>query len=154
MGDTYSQAYFHIVFAVENRKALIQKNWKVKLEKYITGIIQNHGHKMIAIGSMPDHIHILVGYNLNQRIPDLVELVKTSSNRWIKEEKLTNYKFNWQKGYGAFSYSRSQINSVAKYILNQEEHHKKRSFKEEYLEILEKFEIDYKEKYLFDFIDN
>jgi REP element-mobilizing transposase RayT len=80
MGDTYSQAYFHIVFAVENRKALIQKNWKVKLEKYITGIIQNHGHKMIAIGSMPDHIHILVGYNLNQRIPDLVELVKTSSN--------------------------------------------------------------------------
>jgi REP element-mobilizing transposase RayT len=154
MGDTYSQAYFHIVFAVENRKARIQKNWKVKLEKYITGIIQNHGHKMIAIGSMPDHIHILVGYNLNQRIPDLVELVKTSSNRWIKEEKLTNYKFNWQKGYGAFSYSRSQINSVAKYILNQEEHHKKRSFKEEYLEILEKFEIDYKEKYLFDFIDN
>ncbi len=113
--------------------ALIQKDWKQELEKYITGIIQNHAHKLIAIGSMPDHIHIFIGYNLNRKIPDLVEIAKTSSNAWIKEKRFTPFKYNWQKGYGAFSYAHSQIDSVAKYVLNQKEHHMKKSFKEEYL---------------------
>jgi len=153
MGDTYTQAYFHIVFAVQNREALIHKSWKSELEKYITGIIQNHGHKMISIGSMPDHLHILIGYNVNQNIPDLVEQIKTASNHWIKEQKFTNFKFNWQNGYGAFSHSRSQIDSVARYVLNQEEHHKKRSFREEYIDILKKMDIQFKDEYLFDFIN-
>jgi len=91
MGDTYVQAYFHLVFAVQNRKALIQKSWKARLEKYISGIVKNNRHKLIAIGAERDHIHIFIGYNLNQTIPDLVENIKTSSNHWIKEKKI--YKF-------------------------------------------------------------
>ena len=109
MANTYSQSYFHLVFAVKNRNALIKKDWKDELEKYITGIIQNHGHKLLAIGSMPDHIHIFIGYNLNHLIPNLVEEIKTSSSSWIKEKKLSKFKFDWQKGYGAFTYSHSQI---------------------------------------------
>ena len=153
MGNTYSKAYFHLVFAVQNRYALIHKSWRQDLEKYITGIIQNNGHKLIAIGAMPDHIHILIGYNLSQSVPGLVEKIKTSSNHWIKDRKFTQYKFNWQKGYGAFSYSRSQIDSVAKYVLNQEEHHRKKTFKDEYVEMLRKFNVEFKDEYLFDFID-
>jgi REP element-mobilizing transposase RayT len=151
MGDTYVQAYFHLVFAVKNRQALIKRLWKDDLEKYITGIVQNHGHKLIAVGTMPDHIHIFIGYNLNQTIPELVEKIKTSSNHWIKENRLTNYKFNWQKGYGAFTHSHSQINAVAKYVLNQKSHHRKKTFREEYLEMLNKYKVVYKNEYLFDF---
>lgn len=151
MADTYVQAYFHLVFAVKNRDALILKSWKGELEKYITGIVQNNNHKLIAIGSMPDHIHIFIGYNLNQTIPDLVENIKTSSNHWIKERKFTNFKFSWQKGYGAFTQSHSQINTVAKYVLNQHTHHRNKTFREEYLEMLNKFEIAYKNEYVFDF---
>jgi len=154
MANTYSQAYFHLVFSPKNRDALINKLWKNELEKYITGIIQNHNHKLLAIGSMPDHIHIFIGYNLNLLIPDLVENIKTSSNVWIKQNKLSKYKFEWQKGYGAFTHSRSQIDIVVKYILNQEKHHQKESFKKEYLEILRKNDIKYKDKYLFDFFDD
>ena len=154
MADTYVQAYFHLVFAVKNRDALILKSWKSELEKYITGIVQNNKHKLIAIGTMPDHIHIFIGYNLNQTIPDLVENIKTSSNHWIKERKFTNFKFSWQKGYGAFTHSHSQINTVAKYVLNQNTHHRKNKFKEEYLDILNKFELPYKDEYVFDFISD
>lgn len=154
MADTYVQVYFHLVFAVKNRDALIQKSWKEELEKYITGIVQNNKHKLIAIGSMPDHIHIFIGYNLNQTIPDLVEIIKTSSNQWIKEKRFTKFKFSWQKGYGAFSHSHSQINVVANYVLNQDSHHQKKTFKEEYLEILNKFEIMYKDEYVFDFFES
>ncbi len=154
MGDTYVQAYFHLVFAVRNRKALIQKSWKGELEKYITGIVQNHSHKLIAIGTMPDHIHIFIGYNLNQTIPDLVEIIKTSSDHWIKERKFTKFKFNWQKGYGAFTHSHLQIDVVAKYVLNQEAHHHKQTFREEYVEMLNKFQVAYKNEYLFDFFDD
>jgi REP element-mobilizing transposase RayT len=154
MADTYSQAYFHLVFAVKHRNALIKKEWKNDLEKYITGTIQNHSHKLLAIGAMPDHIHIYIGYNLNHLIPKLVEEIKTSSNRWIKEQKLSNFKFDWQKGYGAFTNSKSQLDGVVKYVLNQETHHKKKTFREEYLEILKKNEIEYKDKYLFDFFDD
>ena len=154
MADTYVQAYFHLVFAVKNRDALILKSWKAELEKYITGIVQNNKHKLIAIGSMPDHIHIFIGYNLNQTIPDLVENIKTSSNHWIKERKFTNFKFSWQKGYGAFTHSHSQINTVARYVLNQHIHHRKKTFREEYLEMLNKFEISYKNEYIFDFFND
>ena len=124
------------------------------MEKYITGIVQNHQHKMLAIGSMPDHIHILIGYNINQLIPEIVEEIKTSTNKWIKEKKLSKFKFDWQKGYGAFTYSRSEIDNVVKYILSQEEHHKKRSFKEEYLEMLEKNEVIFSNEYLFEFFND
>ena len=154
MGDTYVQAYFHIVFAVRNRQALIQKSWKDRIEKYITGIVQTNGHKLISIGSMPDHIHIFIGYDLKQTIPDLVEDIKTSSNHWITKERLSYYKFSWQKGYGAFTHSHSQIDSVAKYILNQETHHYKKTFREEYIDMLEKFDVAYQNKYLFDFFDD
>jgi len=154
MADTYVQAYFHLVFAVKNRDALIRKSWKEELEKYITGIVQNNKHKLIAIGSMPDHIHIFIGYNLNQTIPDLVETIKTSTDHWIRERRFTTFKFNWQKGYGAFTHSHSQIDSVVRYVLNQEAHHRKKSFREEYLEMLRKFEIAYKDEYLFDFLNN
>ncbi|MGM0567277.1 MAG: IS200/IS605 family transposase [Bacteroidota bacterium] len=154
MGDTYTQCYFQLVFAVRNRNALIKREWKDQLEKYISGIIRNNGHKVLAVGTMPDHIHILLGYNLNQLIPDLVEQIKTSSNAWVKENRLSRFRFGWQNGYGAFTYSRSQIDAVIKYILNQEKHHKKELFREEYLMILKKLEIEYKEEYLFDFFDD
>jgi REP element-mobilizing transposase RayT len=154
MANTYTQMYVHLVFAPKNRKALIGKGWKNDLEKYITGIVQNHKHKMLAIGTMPDHIHIFIGYNVNHLIPDLVEEIKTSSNAWIKQNKLSKFHFEWQKGYGAFSHSRSQLNTVVKYVLNQEIHHKKKSFKEEYLEILRKNDIEFKHEYVFDFFED
>ncbi len=154
MGDTYVQAYFHLVFAVRNRQALIQKPWKDELEKYITGIIQNKGHKLIAIGSMPDHIHIFIGYNLNQTIPSLVEEIKTSSNHWINNSGFSYSKFNWQKGYGAFTHSHSKIAIVSNYVLTQEKHHHKTTFKEEYHQMLEEYEVPYKEAYMFEFFDD
>jgi REP element-mobilizing transposase RayT len=154
MANTFTQCYFHLVFAVKNRDALILKSWKDELEKYITGIVQNHKHKLLSINSMPDHIHIFIGYNVNQLIPDLVEEIKTSSNAWIKEKRLSKFKFEWQKGYGAFSHAHSQIDIVVKYIRDQETHHKKKSFKEEYLEILRKNEIAYKDEYVFEFFDH
>ncbi|TAL73517.1 MAG: IS200/IS605 family transposase [Bacteroidetes bacterium] len=154
MANTYTQCYFHLVFAVKNRDALIKKEWKDEIEKYITGIVQNHQHKMLAIASMPDHAHILIGYNVNQLIPDMVEEIKTSTNKWIKENKLSGFKFEWQKGYGAFTHSRSQIDNVVKYILSQEEHHRKKPFKEEYLEMLEKNNVEFKQEYLFEFFSD
>ena len=153
MANTYTQCYVHIVFAPKNRDALIKKSWKDDLEKYISGIIQNHSHKLLAIYAKEDHVHIFIGYNLNQLIPQLVEEIKTSSNAWIKQNRFTKFKFEWQLGYGAFTHSKSQVDSVVKYILNQEEHHKKQTFREEYLEILAKNDISYKEEYLFDFFD-
>jgi len=131
MANTFTQLYIHLVFSPANRESLIQKIWKDELEKYITGIAQNKGHKMLAIGAMPDHIHIFLGYNPNQLIPDLVEEIKTSSTAWIKYNKTPKARFSWQKGYGAFSHSQKELGSVINYILSQEEHHKKRTFKSE-----------------------
>ena len=139
---------------MKNRDALIKKVWKNELEMYITGIVQNHRHKLLAIGAMPDHMHILIGYNVNQLIPDLIEEIKTSSNSWIKGGRLSKFKFEWQKGYGAFTLSRSQIDTVVKYILTQEEHHKRKPFKEEYLEMLERNNVEFKEEYLFEFFND
>ncbi len=153
MANTYSQCYFHLVFSPKNRNTLIAQNWKENLERYMTTCIQTRNHKLIAINAQPDHVHIFIGYYLSDLIPDLVENIKTASTQWIKENKFCNFKFEWQKGYGAFTHSRSQIDQVVKYILNQEKHHKKRSFREEYLEILRKNDVRFDENYVFDFFD-
>jgi len=154
MANTYSQSYFHLVFAVKHRNALISRHWKNDLEKYITGIVQNHKHKILAINAMPDHIHILIGYNLNHLIPDLVEEIKTSTNSWVKQNGFSKYKFDWQRGYGAFTHYHSQVDRVIKYVLNQETHHKKKSFKDEYLEMLKNNEIKYSDEYVFEFFND
>ncbi len=154
MANTYTQMHVHLVFATKNRDALIQKTWKDELEKYITGIVQNHKHKLLAIGAVSDHIHIFIGYNVNHLIPDLVEEIKTSSNEWIKTNKLSKCKFEWQKGYGAFSHSHSQVQVVSEYIMNQEKHHQKKTFKEEYLKMLLENEIEFNDNYLFEFFDD
>jgi putative transposase len=154
MANTYTQFYVHLVFCPKNKDSLIRKEWKNELEQYITGIVQNYGHKLLAICCMPDHVHIFFGYNTNQLIPELVEQIKTSSGAWIKYNKAPKVKFSWQNGYGAFSHSRSQVDVVVKYILNQEKHHKKMTFKDEYLEILRKNDIKYNENHLFDFFDD
>jgi REP element-mobilizing transposase RayT len=149
MANTYTQIHIHFVFAVKFRHGIIQSKWKEDLYKYITGIIQNNNHKLLAINGMPDHIHILIGLRPAQSISDLMKDVKQSSSKWINDNKLTSGHFEWQEGYGAFSYSKSQIDKVVSYIQNQELHHKKKTFKEEYLDFLEKFEIDYDEKFIF-----
>jgi len=154
MADTYTQCYVHLVFATKNRDALIKKEWKNELEKYITGMIQNHKYKLLSIYARPDHIHIFIGYNVNHLIPNLVEEIKTSSNAWIKYSKLSGFKFEWQKGYGAFTHSHSQINNVISYINDQEIHHQKRKFRDEYLDLLKKNEVDFKNEYVFTFFDD
>ncbi|HRZ43465.1 MAG TPA: IS200/IS605 family transposase [Bacteroidales bacterium] len=151
MANTYTQAYFHLVFSVQNRDALIQKHWKDRLEKYITKVVEGNKHKLLAIGAMPDHIHIFIGYHVNDRIPDLVKEIKTSSNKWVNDNHLSKFRFEWQKGYGAFTHSRSNIDQVVRYILSQERHHAKRSFRDEYLDILRRNEIDFQEMYVFEF---
>ncbi|NOY76516.1 MAG: IS200/IS605 family transposase [Calditrichaeota bacterium] len=152
MANTYTQIHIHIVFAVENRFSLIQDNWRERLHQYMTGIIQNNKHKMLAINSMPDHIHVFIGMQPHQSISNLVQTAKANSSKWINENKLVLGKFNWQPGFGAFSYSHSQIDNVVKYILNQQHHHRKKTFREEYIEFLDKFHVPYDERYLFKFI--
>jgi REP element-mobilizing transposase RayT len=148
MANTFTQIYLHLVFAVQNRMSLIQPEWKEELYKYITGIIQNNGHKLIAINGIPNHLHLAVGYKPHQLIPDLLQDVKGCSSKWINEKKFVSGKFNWQSGYGAFSFSHSHIDRVVKYILNQETHHKKKTFREEYIDLLKKYDIAYNEKYI------
>jgi putative transposase len=151
MANTYTQIIVQLVFSPKYRDAMIQKGWKNELEKYITAIVQNNGHKLLAISAMPDHIHILLGYKVTHLIPDLVEEIKTSTNLWIKQNNLSRFKFDWQKGYGAFSYSRRQLDVIVKYVMNQEEHHRKKTFRKEYLHFLKEFEIEFKEEYVFEF---
>jgi putative transposase len=153
MPNTYIQLYIQIVFAVKGRNNFISKQHKEELHKYITGIVQNRKHKMLAIHAMPDHVHLFAGLNPTQSISDLSRDVKSASSGFINEKRWVAGKFNWQEGFGAFSYSRSQIDAVVKYINNQEAHHAKRSFREEYLDLLQKFGIEYEEKYLFEFYD-
>ncbi|MEZ5024919.1 MAG: IS200/IS605 family transposase [Chitinophagales bacterium] len=153
MSSTYSQIYIQIVFAVKGRQSLIQSNWEEELYKYITGIVQNKDQKMLAINGMPDHIHILIGMKPSCNLSDLVREIKKASNSFINEKKFCPFKFEWQEGYGAFSYSHSALDNVIGYIRNQKEHHHKKSFKEEYLDFLKKFEVEYKEEYLFDWIE-
>jgi len=149
MPNTYTQIHIHAIFAVQNRLSLISKPWEQRLYQYITGIIQNHGHKLLAINGMPDHIHVLFGMRPTQSLSDLMRDVKGDSSLWINENKFVAGKFSWQEGYGAFSYSKSQIHAVATYIENQEQHHKKKTFIEEYTKILQDFKIEFDEKYIF-----
>jgi putative transposase len=152
MANTFSQIYIQLVFAVQHRNALIDTIWEEHLYQYITGIIQNKGQKLIAINGMPDHIHIFIGLKPWCCISDLVREIKKSSSIFIKENNFSKQPFNWQEGFGAFSYSHSHIDMVYKYIINQKEHHKKHSFKEEYLDFLKKFEIQYDSEYVFEWI--
>lgn len=153
MPGTYSQIYIQNIFAVKGRQSLIGINWEERLYKYITGIVQEKEQKMIAINGMPDHIHFLIGMRPSCCLSDLVREIKKSSSIFIKENKLTPFKFNWQEGFGAFSYSHSHLNRVITYIDNQKEHHKKKSFKAEYFGFLKKFNVQYDEKYLFNWIE-
>jgi REP element-mobilizing transposase RayT len=153
LANTYSQVYIHIVFAVKERQNLIHANFREELHKYITGIITNRDQKLLSIFCMPDHAHLFVGLKPSISISDLVRDIKAGSSKFINDKKLIKGKFNWQEGFGVFSYSRSQIDTVIKYIQNQEKHHSKKSFKEEYIELLKKFEIEYDAKYLFEWID-
>jgi len=152
MANTYSQIYIQIIFAVQNRNALIDFSWEDELYKYITGIIQNKNQKLISINGMPDHIHILIGMRPTCNLSDLVREIKKSSNTFINEKQFSKFNFKWQEGFGAFSYSHSQLGNVISYIQNQKKHHQKVSFKEEYLEFLEKFEIEFDGDYLFKWV--
>ncbi|MDR0834223.1 MAG: IS200/IS605 family transposase [Candidatus Symbiothrix sp.] len=153
MANTYTQIYIHYVFAVQNRIGLIQNRWRDDLYKYMNGIIANNGHKLFAIGGMPDHVHALVSMSPKQAVSDLMADVKRSSSLWINNHRLVMGKFSWQEGFGAFSYGKSQISNIANYIETQEQHHGKRTFKEEYLEFLKLFEIEYDERYVFKSIE-
>ena len=153
MPNTYTQLYIQFVFAVLYRNAMIKESIREETQKYITGIVQNNGHKMLAIYCMPDHAHVFIGLNPKQSISSLANDMKSNSSKWINNNKLCKTQFNWQEGYGAFSYHKSRINSLGNYINNQPQHHKKRGFKEEYLELLREFEVDYDERYLFDFFE-
>lgn len=153
MAGTYTQLYIQIVFAVKGRENIISKTWKDELHKYISGIITNKGLKSIIVNGASDHIHAFVGLKPAMSISDLVRDMKNNSSNFINEKQFVSGRFSWQEGYGAFSYSHSQIDNVYNYILNQEQHHHKKTFKEEYLEFLEKFQIEFNEKYLFDWIE-
>jgi REP element-mobilizing transposase RayT len=150
MAGTFSKIYIHIVFSVHSRENLIAAGWEGRLHKYITGIVTKKGQKLLAINGMPDHIHLLVGMEPACSVSDLVREIKKSSNEFIKEQRLTRTRFSWQTGFGAFSYGKSQVDDVIKYILNQKQHHARRDFQEEYKALLERFEVEFDEKYIFD----
>jgi REP element-mobilizing transposase RayT len=153
MANTFSQIYIQTVFAVSNRMSLIQTNFKEDLFKYITGIVTNQGQKLISINGMPDHVHILIGLRPAMALADLVREIKADSTNFINRNKWVRGKFSWQEGYGAFSYGHSQLNTIIRYIQNQEKHHSRRTFREEYLTLLRKFDIAFDDKYVFKFIE-
>jgi putative transposase len=152
MPSTYTQIYIQVVFAVKNREALIKPMWEEELYKYITGIITNKGQKMLAINGTENHIHFFIGMKPDCSLSDLVREIKKSSNSFINDKKLSLLKFQWQEGFGAFSYNHAQLSVIINYINNQKEHHKKKTFRDEYIELLQAFEIDYKNEFLFDWI--
>ncbi len=149
MANTYSQIHIHTVFAVQDRQSLIHKEWQEDLYQYISGIVRHNNHKMLQINGMPDHIHILIGMRPQQSLSDLMKLVKGKSSEWVNQKKLSKHRFSWQAGYGAFSYAKSQVPKVIRYIQNQELHHRKKTFTEEYLDFLNAFKIDYDDRYVF-----
>lgn len=154
MPNTYSQIYIQIVFCVKGRENLIPSSHRIELEKYIAGIVNNRKQKLLALYANPDHIHLFFSFqNLDKSLSEIVWDIKAGSSKFINESHWCNREFNWQEGYGAFSYSKSQVGQVCKYILNQEEHHKKISFRDEYLNILKNSGVDFDEKYLFEFYD-
>ncbi|XZE21921.1 IS200/IS605 family transposase [Pirellulaceae bacterium SH449] len=149
MANTFTQIHIHAVFTVQERACLIRDSWQEELYKYITGIVQNHGHKMICINGMPDHVHCFFGMRPSQSLSDLMQAIKGDSSQWINRKGWIRAHFKWQEGFGAFSYSRSQVPSVVKYIENQKEHHRKVSFINEYHNLLRKFEVPFEERYSF-----
>jgi putative transposase len=154
MANTYSQIHIQAVFAVAGRANLIQPEWKEELFKYIAGVFRNQKQKLLAIGGVADHIHLLFGLRPNIALSDLIRDVKANSSGFINDHRLVRGKFNWQEGFGAFSYSRSHLDQVVKYVLNQEKHHARRTFKDEYIGLLDRFEVEYEDRYLFDWIDD
>lgn len=153
MANTFSQIYIQTVFAVSNRESLIKPAFKEEVYKYIAWIVRNQGKKLIAINGIADHIHILIGLKPSMALADLMRDIKADSSNFINKRKLVHGRFSWQDGYGAFSYGHSQLDTVIHYIQNQEKHHKRRTFKHEYLALLRKFDIAFDEKYVFNFID-
>src|SRR6266480_4515873 len=153
MANTYSQIYIQTVFAVDGRLSLIRSEFKEELYKYITGIVRNNKQKLIAINGMSDHVHILIGLKPSMALADLVREIKSDSSSFINKNKWVRGKFSWQEGYGAFSYGHSQLDTIVRYIQNQEKHHKRSSFKNEYLTLLRKFDIAFEDKYVFKFIE-
>lgn len=152
MAGTFSQIYIQIVFAVKGRENLLQKPWREEVFKYMAGIIKGKTQKPIIINGIADHVHLFIGLKPAMSLSDLVRDIKNNTSNFINDKKLVKGKFAWQEGYGAFSYSHSQIENVYQYILNQEEHHHKKTFREEYIDILQRFEIEHDEKYLFEWI--
>lgn len=148
MANTYTQIHIQAVFAVQDRQSLIKNEWKDELYKYITGIIQNHEHKVLQINGMPNHIHILIGMRPTQSLSDLMKQVKQDSSKWINTKGFVHGKFSWQAGFGAFSYSKSELPNVINYIKNQELHHKAITFQDEYLQLLKEFNIEFDERYI------
>ncbi|MDX1592208.1 MAG: IS200/IS605 family transposase [Balneolaceae bacterium] len=153
MANTYTQIHIQAVFAVQNRQSLISDEFKDDLYKYITSIIQNNDHKLLQINGMPDHVHILFGMRPVQALSDLMKQIKQDSSKWINQNNLANGRFSWQEGYGAFSYSRSQLPRIIKYIQNQQEHHRVRSFRDEYISLLKTHDVNYDERYIFKTIE-
>ena len=149
MANTYTQIHIHVVFAVRNRKMLIMQDIEQEVHSYITSIVMNQGHKVLQINGMPDHIHLLIGLRPFQSLSELIQIVKRDSSKWINKQRITRLKFNWQEGFGAFACSKSVVPKVIAYIQNQKEHHKKVDFKNEYIQFLEKNDIDYDERYIF-----
>lgn len=154
MADTYSQIYLQFVFAVQGRHSLISPKHKEELHRYITSLVQTRKAKLLAVHCMPDHIHLFVGFNPSVLISDFIKEIKVQSNEFIQKKRWVKGAFRWQEGYGVFSYSRSHIDKVCRYIINQEEHHRKKTFREEYHEFLEKFGVPYEECHLFDFVED
>jgi putative transposase len=148
MADTFSQIYLQFVFAVKGRESLIKAEHKEELQKYITGLVKNRNSKLLAVNCMPDHTHLFVGFSPAIKVSDFIKEIKVESNEFINAKKIARG-FSWQNGYGVFSYSQSHIGVVCHYIENQEQHHRKISFKEEYLEFLSKFNLKTENKDLF-----
>jgi putative transposase len=153
MANTYSQVYIQTVFAVDGRLSLIRQEFKEELYKYITGIVRNNGQKLIAINGMSDHVHILIGLRPAMALADLIRDIKADSSEFINRKKWVRGRFCWQEGYGAFSYGHSQLGTIIRYIQNQEQHHRRRTFKDEYLTWLKKFEVPFEERFIFKFVE-
>jgi REP element-mobilizing transposase RayT len=150
MANTYTQLYVHVVFAVKGRQNMISPKWKEELYKYITGIVTNQGQKLMIINGMPDHLHILIGMKPDIALSDLVRDIKSNSSKLINEKGLTIGKFAWQNGFGAFTVGQSQKENVINYIKTQEEHHRHKTFREEYLDFLNTYQIAYNDQYVFE----
>ena len=153
MANTFSQIYIQTVFAVSGRMSLIKPEFKEDLYKYSAGIVRNQGQKLISINGMPDHLHILIGLKPSMALADLVRDIKGDSSTYVNKNRWVRGTFSWQEGYGAFSYGHSQLDTIIRYIQNQEKHHRRRSFRNEYLGLLRKFDIAFEDKYVFDFIE-